>query len=242
MKKIVPFKKEIMFKTNLAEITSISLEHSLKKEDEHVIAGSFSLNGEYKITDTSTNTEVFSYDLPFDIHMDDHYILDHCTVDIDDFYYEIVNENALSVNIDVCVDKIEEKPLIENREIEFEQVLMPKEPESIQEEISEVEETNQELERKEVRSVKEEVKVEEVKVEEEKIEVSEGTTLFSSMDESSETYMTYRVYIVREGDSIENILSRYGTTREDLAAYNDLSEVKLGDKLIIPATYHATSE
>lgn len=231
-----------MFKTNLAEITSISLEHSLKKEDEHVIAGSFSLNGEYKITDTSTNTEVFSYDLPFDIHMDDHYILDHCTVDIDDFYYEIVNENALSVNIDVCVDKIEEKPLIENREIEFEQVLMPTEPESIQEEISEVEETNQELERKEVRSVKEEVKVEEVKVEEEKIEVSEGTTLFSSMDESSETYMTYRVYIVREGDSIENILSRYGTTREDLAAYNDLSEVKLGDKLIIPATYHATSE
>lgn len=233
-----------MFKTNLAEITSISLEHSLKKEDEHVIAGSFSLNGEYKITDTSTNTEVFSYDLPFDIHMDDHYILDHCTVDIDDFYYEIVNENVLSVNIDVCVDKIEEKPLIEDKEVEFEQVLVPKEPEPIREEVLEREVANQEMERKEERPVKEEVEMEEteVKKEEVKVELSEGTTLFGSMDENSETYMTYRVYIVRQGDSIENILSRYGTTREDLAAYNDLSEVKLGDKLIIPATYHATSE
>lgn len=233
-----------MFKTNLAEITSISLEHSLKKEDEHVIAGSFSLNGEYKITDTSTNTEVFSYDLPFDIHMDDHYILDHCTVDIDDFYYEIVNENVLSVNIDVCVDKIEEKPLIEDKEVEFEQVLVPKEPEPIREEVLEREVANQERERKEERPVKEEVEMEEteVKKEEVKVELSEGTTLFGSMDENSETYMTYRVYIVRQGDSIENILSRYGTTREDLAAYNDLSEVKLGDKLIIPATYHATSE
>ena len=30
MKKIVPFKKDINFKTNIAEITSISLEHTLK--------------------------------------------------------------------------------------------------------------------------------------------------------------------------------------------------------------------
>ena len=74
MKKIIPFKKEIIFKTNLAEITSISLEHSLKKQGDHLIAGSFSLNGEYKITDTSTNTEVFSYDLPFDIHIDDGFL------------------------------------------------------------------------------------------------------------------------------------------------------------------------
>ncbi len=266
MKKIIPFKKEIIFKTNLAEITSISLEHSLKKQDDHIIAGAFLLNGEYKITDTSTSTEVFSYELPFDIHMDEHYLLDNCNVDIDDFYYEIVNENVLSVNIDVKVDKLEEKPLMEKKEEreiiqeeeteseqrELEQPVVVKEvtkaEEDAKEELQRVTrelEEEQFLERKEKESMQEEqvveVKKEEVTKEEVKIETN-TTTLFGSMDESNETYMTYRVYIIREGDSIENILAKYAITREDLAAYNDLSEVKLGDKLIIPALYHATSE
>ncbi len=229
MKKIIPFKKEIMFKTNLAEITSISLEHSLHREDEHLIAGSFSLNGEYKITDTSTNTEIFSYDLPFDIHMDDHYILDNSTVDIEDFYYEIVNENVLAVNIEVCVDKLEEKPLIE--EVRVTKI----------EEIEEPKQENEEIIKEEPQEREEMVIVKEEKIEEIAVE-NETVSLFGAMDDNNETYMTYRVYIIREGDSIENILTRYAISREDLAAYNDLSEIKLGDKLIIPAIYHATSE
>ena len=36
MKKIIPFKKDIIFKTNLAEITSISLEHTLKISEKIV--------------------------------------------------------------------------------------------------------------------------------------------------------------------------------------------------------------
>lgn len=236
MKKIIPFKKEIIFKTNLAEITSISLEHSLHKEDDHLIAGSFSLNGEYKITDASTSTEVFSYDLPFDIHMEDHYVLDHATVDIDDFYYEIVNENVLSINIDVCIDKLEEKPLMEKeerKEPEVEEIIEPVEVKS--EMVTDYDDFDL-LEREDV------TVVEEVIEKEEKKEVEVSATLFGSMDESTETYMTYRVYIIREGDSIDGILNKYGVSREELAAYNDLSEVKLGDKLIIPAIYHATSE
>lgn len=234
MKKIIPFKKEIIFKTNLAEITSISLEHSLKKQGDHLIAGSFSLSGEYKITDTSTNTEAFSYELPFDIHIDDHYLLDNSIVDIDDFYYEIVNENVLAVSIDVKVDKLEEKPLIEEKPVTEER------EEPIFEQITPMkEETLEEIKEK---LEKEERKEETVKVEE-KVETADTnrTSLFGNMDES-ETYMTYRVYIVREGDSIDNILARYEITREELASYNDLSEIKLGDKLIIPAIYHAKSE
>lgn len=234
MKKIIPFKKEIIFKTNLAEITSISLEHSLKKQGEHLVAGSFSLNGEYKITDASTNTETFSYDLPFDIHIDDHYLLDHCIVDIDDFYYEIVNENVLAVSIDVKVDKLEEKPLMEEKPVVEER------QEPVFEQIAPIkEETLEEIKEKLEKEEREEavVKIEE---KEEKIETTR-TSLFGTMDES-ETYMTYRVYIIREGDSIENILTRYEITKEELASYNDLNDVKLGDKLIIPAIYHAKSE
>ncbi len=238
MKKIIPFKKEIIFKTNLAEITSISLEHSLKKQGDHLIAGSFSLNGEYKITDTSTNTEVFSYDLPFDIHIDEHYLLDRAIIDIDDFYYEIVNENVLSVSIDVKVDKLEEKPLMEEKPV------IEERSEPVFEQIAPIkEETLEEVKEK---LEQEERKTETVKVEEqteEKIESvdTNRTSLFGTMDES-ETYMTYRVYIIREGDSIDNILARYEITKEELGSYNDLNDIKLGDKLIIPAIYHAKSE
>lgn len=250
MKKIIPFSKEIIFKTNLAEITSISLEHSLHKEDEHLISGAFSLTGEYKITDSSTNTEIFSYDLPFDIHMDDHYLLDNITVDIDDFYYEIVNENVLSIHIDVCVDRLEEKPLIEKKEekeVEKEEEVVLEETRKVPDVSKLIEEAKEEI-RKEIKEnlEREETVMNETETVEtvSKVETSENSemnSVFSAMDES-ETYMTYRVYIVREGDSLEQIINKYGVTKEELGYYNDLSEVKIGDKLIIPAKYNETSE
>lgn len=120
MKKIIPFRKEIIFKTNLAEITSISLEHTLNTQDKD-IEGNFIISGDYKISDTSINTEDFSYDLPFHITMDDKYILDNIILDIDDFYYEIINNNILSIHIDVLIDKLEEvliEDLIISNEVE----------------------------------------------------------------------------------------------------------------------------
>ena len=66
MQKIVPFKKDILFKTNLSEIISISLDHELSKED-NFIKGKFVVAGEYKMLETSVNTEKFSYDLPFTV-------------------------------------------------------------------------------------------------------------------------------------------------------------------------------
>ena len=48
MKKIIPFKKDIIFKTNISEITSISLEHNLKSSTDSV-NGDLIVSGEYKI-------------------------------------------------------------------------------------------------------------------------------------------------------------------------------------------------
>ena len=75
MKKIIPFKKDIIFKTNISEITSISLENTLSKENDNGITGEFIVSGEYKMSDESIHTENFSYELPFDIHMDEKYNL-----------------------------------------------------------------------------------------------------------------------------------------------------------------------
>ena len=58
--------------------------------------------------------------------------------------------------------------------------------------------------------------------------------ILNDINNDNEIYSTYCVYIVREGDTIESILSKYSITHEILGEYNDLSEIKLGDKLIIP--------
>ena len=112
MKNIIPFKKDVIFKTNLSEITSISLENTLNLKDD-TISGDFIISGDYKVSDKSTTVEPFELNIPFEIVLDDRFDTKKATVDIDDFYYEIVNNNVLSVSIDVLVDHLGEKPLVE---------------------------------------------------------------------------------------------------------------------------------
>lgn len=207
MKKIIPFKKDIIFKTNIAEITSISLEHSLSKNDNE-IKGEFSISGEYRISNESIHTEPFEYNIPFNIHMDEKYELENATIDIDDFYYEIINNNVLDVNIDVLVDKLEEKLIIETP---IEEVIIPRE------------------------DILETTKIEEERcIEPEEIE-SSVESLLNNIEPSKEIYKSYKIYIVREGDDLEFIMEKYSVTKDILEQYNDLKELKIGDKIIIPS-------
>lgn len=222
MKKIVPFKKNIIFKTNLSEITSISLENTLHLE-ENSITGEFLLTGEYKMTDTSIDTEKFSYNLPFDITLDDRYLLDNVFIDIDDFYYEIVDSNVLQVNIDVLIDKLEEKKIIEelqDQSVKFNKVELPIEEVKELEEVREIKEDTKE-------DTKDDKEVETIE------ETKEINSLFDNLVDG-ETYATYKVYIIRDGDTIDSILQKYKVSKNDLENYNDLKEIKLGDKIIIP--------
>lgn len=229
MKKIVPFKKEIIFKSNLSEITSISLEHSLHYESEHLITGEFIISGEYRMNDNSLNVDDFSFNIPFDINMDERYVLDKAIIDINDFYYEIINSKVLEVNIEVSIDKLEEKALIEP---EIELIDEPV-TEHHFEDLSEILEENQEnqLEEEKIMNFEKEEELENRCVEEEEVEVK---NLFDSFTDNEE-YATYKVCIVREGDSLESIMMRYNISKEQMELYNDLKEIKIGDKLIIPS-------
>ena len=213
LKKIVPFKKDIIFKTNIVEITSISLEHSLHLEDKSLISGEFIISGEYKMTDTSVDTDKFSFNLPFDINIDEKYKLDNMTVDIDDFYYELVNNNILSVNIDVLIDKLEEKisPIIEDEIVTQDDSL---------------------IEKIRCNDSKEVIEVIEEPIKKEREDITE---IFNS-EIKEENYLTYKVYIVKEDDTVESIIKKYNINHDKLMEYNDLTEVKTGDKLIIPQT------
>lgn len=208
MEKIVPFKKDIIFKTNLSEITSISLEHHLDTLGTNEITGNFIVSGEYKITDTSMDVESFSYELPFHITLDEKYILDQAEMDIDDFYYEIINDTVLSVNIDVLIRNLDQK---------------------IVEDIS----NEKEMEEVETREEKQEtIDIPTQRcIEDEEI----ASTLFDQVHSVGETYKSYRVCIIREGDTIEKIIEKYETNKEELEEYNDLSDIKIGDKIIIPS-------
>ena len=73
MKNIIPFKKDVIFKTNLNEITSISLEHTLIVKDDS-IKGDFIVSGEYKVSENSKTVEPFSLKLPFEIMIDEKYL------------------------------------------------------------------------------------------------------------------------------------------------------------------------
>lgn len=258
MKKIIPFKKDIIFKTNIAEVTSISLEHNLQIEEDSLITGEFMISGEYKISDTSTNTETFHFNLPFDIHMDEHYDLRECKVDIYDFYYEIVNDKVLLVNIEVSVNHLKEKPILEEVKKEVTNILeeTKEEQEEVKEELVDVREEPKNLEQieesekqktliKEPRKEKEETEIKSEREESIKVMESNSTvekelaSIFPDTVSNNETYATYKVYIVRENDTIEMVLQNYGVTKEILEQYNDLKEIKIGDKLIIPEIYHA---
>lgn len=220
MKKIVPFKKDITFDSNIAEISSISLEHTLKLKEENLVSGEFIISGTYKMTEASLNVDSFEYKLPFDISIDKKYDTKNIDVDINDFYYEVINNELLSISIEVVLDGLEEKPE------EEEEIRMT------EEKIETLEENKEEVEKEE--DTKTVSTVEENSEEVNREEDNTVKSIFEGLDEN-ERYAVYKVHIVTENDTTESIVSEYGVTRDDLEAYNDLSDLKIGDKLIIPS-------
>lgn len=221
MKKTIPLKKELTFKSNLAEITSIALDHDLNLEND-VIKGNLVISGSYKMNDVSVNTEEFKYTIPVNIEMSNRYVLNDMTIDIDDFYYEIVDNNILSVSIEIGLDHLKE----------VEDIIPPikYEKEIIEPVINEtIKLEERKIEEKEVVEQNSRMNTEDVK------------SLFDSFDDSNETYATYNVCIIKESDTVESVLLKYGITRELLEQYNDLSDIKIGDKLIIPSLLNETS-
>lgn len=97
----------------------------------------------------------------------------------------------------------------------------------------EIEETKQVIEKKEVI----EQKVEETPKRDDEKETSTSikvNSLFSNLSDTSDTFTTYSVYIMREGDNIEKVMDKYKVKKEELEVYNDLSTIELNSKVIIP--------
>lgn len=68
-----------------------------------------------------------------------------------------------------------------------------------------------------------------------KNEPNDLPSIFSNLADSSDTFCKYHVYIMRESDTLETVISKYQTSRDALAEYNDLDTLPVGSKLIVPS-------
>lgn len=242
MQKIIPFKQEKDFKDSVFEITSISLEHTLHKEKDNLITGEFLVSGDYKVVETSSVIDTFSFRFPFDIHLDEKYDLDKIQIDIDDFYYEIKNNKSLVVNIDVLLDKIEEKEIMD-RNLEEVKVNENSDIVPVEREVFDIKkEEAEELENPVIiKDTKQELIIDNKNDNVNRNDLNKINTInneelasiFDDVKDSSQS-ATYKVYIVREEDTLMTIMENYNVTKENLEKYNNLKEIKRGDKIIIP--------
>lgn len=253
MKQIIPFKKDLPFKTKVSDITSISLERKIEILDGGIVTGTFYITGDYKMNEGSINREKFSFDLPFDITLDPRYDVNSVKADIEDFYYDVINEDTLKVNIDLYIEaeylpdtSLDNNILTEEDKSDNEMNDVQKEDEPVEEDRNIMMESksdskngeNIEIEKdKEVTSEK--INNDDATMNDSDIERNDvddfANDLFSNLD-NTETYTTYYVYIVKEEDTIDKIISLYGVTKEDIENYNDITSIKPGDKVIIPKT------
>ena len=219
MKQIIPFEKDILFKTKIGELTSISLDNDLILKGEDIVTGNFYIKGTYKMISSSTNEEEYSYKIPCEIQINNTYDTYDCTIDIDDFSYEIKNDDTLCVKISVLLDN-----------------LVKKEPEERKEEklidMTDSLPIKEELEQEEPETKKNE----ELVVDDRNIDPVNVLDDFKSdiISDSEEKYLTYKVYTVMEEDTIEKICAKYKVSVEQIKDYNDFDNLTTGLKLLIP--------
>ena len=243
MKKIITLKKNIEFPSMIGEITAISLDHTLKFVDESNIVGEFKVSGNYKLTEASRLEEKFDYTIPVEIALTEKLDLSTAKISISDFYYEIENDETMICNIEVKIEGVEivdikeevETPTVERPSIEpVQKAIEPNKEEkegNIKPDTRECD-ADLTLDTTDIEPIKE---TKEDKEETSKEEKSVGS-LFTSLDSSEETFSTYSIYILRQEETIQSLIEKYHVTKEELENYNDLSNLTIGSKIIIPNT------
>ena len=207
MQKKVTFDKKIEFPTMIGEISAISLDQELEFIDNTSITGNLLLTGKYKLTEASRVEEDFSYKIPVEIALTKEVDKDTGNIEISDFSYDLENGNELICFIELLISG---------------------------EDISEERECDGDVSEKEIEiPILEDNEEDREEVESEDQTVNE-TDLFSDLEEDNETYGTFVVYMIRQDETINTILEKYNTTLEEIEKYNEIKDLKVGTKLIIP--------
>ena len=72
------------------------------------------------------------------------------------------------------------------------------------------------------------------KVSSDNTSVQTMNSIFNNFDNNDEKYVSYYVHIVRESDNIDTICLKYGVSIDMIKEYNNIDQITLGNKIIIP--------
>ena len=225
MNQKIEFKKDCMLKTYVSSITDISLTHDYKILDD-TIEGYFDVTGSYKVTMSSVETEDFMFTIPFTIALSS--LIDKDTIDLklSDFNYSVEKDVLhLKMFLDMDYQEIEIKEDTEDNE-EIDNMindLMDKESTT---DIKSPNEFHNEVMLDNVIDSKEEVSTKE------KVSEKNFNTIFNEVKESN--FSKYKVYIMRSEDTLESILVKYNVTMDEIKEYNDIDNINIGSKIVIP--------
>ena len=215
----IPFSKDIPFKSKIAEICSISLEEDVSINEKELL-GDFIISGDYKNLDINVDTMPFNFVVPFSVELEKDIDLNTLKYEIYDFKYDVINEDSLKVLIsfhveaDVLVDKhanlfekpVEDDLIIEGQINEDENIIRDDNSDNMN--LDNQEESN------EIRE--------------------ENNVNIISSHELEDDYITYHIHMVKINETIESISSEYKIDKDELIELNDITNINVGDKLIIP--------
>ncbi len=224
MKEIIPLKKDIVFKTKIAEVTSINLEHDYKILDD-IVEGTVYLSGTYKMTEASVIEEDFVYNIPFSIAISKRINKDTIKIEIDDFKYS-TSKDVMKVDISLELTCDEERV-----EDDIKETIKEEKEVDLEDNITNIDFDNYMDDY--FKDESKDIQITEKDSDNTNIE-NNINNLTQNIINNENKYYTYKVYIVRQEDTIENICSKYNVQIEDLLEYNDVDNISLGDKIIIP--------
>lgn len=247
--------KELLFKNNIIDITSISLDSNYKIEGNKIV-GNFIIDGEYKIHEVSINKEKFDFKIPFSYEISDDIDNNTIKVDITNFVYDY-KKDELIVNIDYEITGDKKSILLFDDEESLDEFLSKREVEVVDTRINDIkdsidkkEEINSidkedrksidKIEDKELIDKKQELSLDDTR-EDKNIKIDtikeinkvETDNIINSIN-NSDNFITYKIYKIHENETLESIVIKYHTTIDDLKEYNDLNNLNIGDKIIIP--------
>lgn len=244
MNKAFEITREFLFKTNIHEITSISIEHNYDIDGSNV-EGEFIVSGDYRLHEISINKEDFSFKIPFSHEIEKNINLDTIELEITDFTYDFKNGDELSVHIEYVIsaeqDVIEisdEKELdsfLETNKdaeiIDLSEDNVIKEENKTESEVSNRAEDISELLDEYTENTNEiEMPKVNTNLNEEKIDHN----MFLDNINTDDEFIKYHIHTVVMNDTLESICKKYDVNINTLKKYNTFDNLELNMKLLIP--------
>lgn len=215
---IVPFTKDVKFDTALGDILSISLEHEHNLSN-NILLGNFTVSGTYKTHELSANALAFSKVLPFELSLGEDIDEETLSFSIDNFTYEVKDGDILSVDIDYLVKAKEiikqrtEEEVFSDDALEFDDLVSAQ--------IDKIFEVEDSL-------VVDDDRVDSID------EVNHTNTILDFASENKESFISYKIHTMKDGENIETICKLYSKSENDMIEYNLGVGFNAGDKILIP--------